>query len=313
VFCQTGINAQTISVHDPVLISEDSTYYIFCTGFGISVWSSHDLKNWKHEPPVFYTSPLWVSSAIPGFDNHIWAPDISYHDNQYYLYYSISSFGKNNSCIGLATNLVLNPKDPKYHWIDRGIIVQSIPGRDLWNAIDPNLIIDENHSPWLTFGSFWSGIKLVKLDTNLKDLASPQEWISIAKRPRDYYAEDTIPGEGAIEAPFIFRKDGFYYLFVSVDYCCRGVNSNYKIMVGRSKRIKGPYLDKNGVSLNQNGGTIIQQGSENYSGTGHCAVYAINGADYIVYHAYNISQNGRPELVIKRITLDMEGWPLIIE
>ena len=103
-----------ISVHDPVMIKQDSLYYIFCTGFGISVWSSPDMKNWKKEKPVFTTAPSWAVQAIPGFKGHIWAPDISYHNGQYYLYYAISAFGKNSSCIGVATNKTLHTSDPNY-------------------------------------------------------------------------------------------------------------------------------------------------------------------------------------------------------
>src|ERR1700712_3902737 len=88
-----------ITVHDPVMIKQDSTYYIFCTGFGITVWSSTNMKNWKQEKPVFDKAPQWAVDAIPGFKGHIWAPDISYHNGKYYLYYAVSAFGKNTSCI----------------------------------------------------------------------------------------------------------------------------------------------------------------------------------------------------------------------
>src|SRR6516162_426217 len=103
-------NAQTdtsISVHDPVIIRQDSTYYIFCTGFGVSVFSSTDMKHWKKEKAVFSSGPQWAVQTIPGFRGHIWAPDISYHNGQYYLYYAVSAFGKNTSAIGLATNKTL--------------------------------------------------------------------------------------------------------------------------------------------------------------------------------------------------------------
>src|SRR6476619_7281486 len=104
-------DAQTdtlISVHDPVIIRQDSTYYIFCTGFGISVFSSTDMKNWKKEKAVFDTAPQWAVKEIPGFRGHIWAPDIIYHNGQYYLYYAVSAIGKNTSAIGVATNKTLD-------------------------------------------------------------------------------------------------------------------------------------------------------------------------------------------------------------
>src|SRR6187397_1750216 len=73
-------------VHDPVMIQQGNMYYLFCTGFGISVFTSADLKNWKKEKPVFDTAPKWAVEAVPGFKGHIWAPDISYHNGKYYLY-----------------------------------------------------------------------------------------------------------------------------------------------------------------------------------------------------------------------------------
>ncbi len=119
-----------ISVHDPVMMKEGDTYYLFATGRGISVWSSPDINNWKKEESVFASAP-WVQEVIPDFKNHIWAPDISFHQGKYFLYYSVSSFGKNTSAIGVTTNLKLDPQSPDYKWEDHGIVVRSVPGRDL--------------------------------------------------------------------------------------------------------------------------------------------------------------------------------------
>ncbi|HXO73863.1 MAG TPA: family 43 glycosylhydrolase, partial [Puia sp.] len=130
-------------VHDPVLIRQDSMYYLFCTGFGITVYSSKDRATWKKEKPVFAQAPEWAVKAIPGYRGHTWAPDISFHNGLYYLYYSVSAFGKNTSCIGLATNKTLNPASPDFKWQDHGKVIQSVPGRDMWNAIDPNLVRDQ--------------------------------------------------------------------------------------------------------------------------------------------------------------------------
>ena len=302
-----------IIVHDPVMIKQDSNYYIFCTGMGISMWSSNDMQHWKHEQPVFEKAPEWAVKAIPGFKNHIWAPDISFQNGKYYLFYSVSAFGKNTSCIGLATNITINPSDPNYKWEDHGKIIQSVPGRDLWNAIDPNLAYDENGDPWLTFGSFWEGIKLVKLQKNLESVAEPEEWTTIAKRDRSFKTNDDNPGEAAIEAPFIFKKFGFYYLFVSYDFCCRGINSNYKIMVGRSKNITGPYIDKEGVRMDQGGATLVLAGDKKWPGVGHNSAYTFNGTDYLIFHAYDASDNGKPKLKIEKIVWDSDQWPTIPE
>lgn len=303
--------AQDITVHDPVMIKQKDTYYLYCTGKGISVFSSKDLKNWNKEPQIFPEKPLWVDAVVQGFDNHIWAPDISFHNNTYYLYYSVSAFAKNTSAIGVTTNTTLDPKDPAYKWVDQGIVVQSIPNRDLWNAIDPNLTFDENNTPWLSFGSFWEGLKMVKLNSDLKSIAQPQEWYTIAKRKRSFELADADPGDGALEAPFIFKKNGYYYQFLSWDLCCRGEKSTYKVVVGRSKNITGPYLDKAGISLNNGGGTLLIEGDKNWFGAGHNSTYTFDGKDYIIYHAYDAKQKGRPILQIKQLQWDADLWPML--
>lgn len=303
--------AQDISVHDPVMIKQKDTYYLYCTGEGISVFSSKDMKKWDKEPAIFKEKPVWADSVAADFKNHIWAPDISFHNNKYYLYYSVSAFAKNTSAIGVTTNTTLDPKDPAYKWVDQGIVIQSVPNRDMWNAIDPNLTFDENNTPWLAFGSFWEGLKMVKLNPDLKSIAQPQEWHSIAKRKRGVELEDTHPGEAALEAPFIFKKNGYYYQFLSWDFCCQGEKSTYKVVVGRSKNITGPYVDKEGKLLTEGGGTLLIQGGKNWYGAGHNSAYTFDGKDYIIFHAYDVKQKGRPILQIEELKWDADLWPVL--
>lgn len=304
-------------VHDPVMIQQDSVYYLFATGWGIDCWSSTNLKTWKREKVVFASAPQWAVDAIPEFKGHIWAPDISYHNGQYYLFYSVSAFGKNTSCIGLATNKTLHPNSPDFKWVDHGKVIQSIPGTTNWNAIDPNLILDKKSIPYLSFGSFWDGLKIVQL-TN--DYTQPAQDImtipTIASRksaptepnPPAVDNNPTDAGGNAIEAPFIYQHGKYFYLFASIDYCCKGVNSNYKVIVGRAKQPQGPYLDKTGKPLSAGGGTLVLEGNKKYAGIGHNAVVKINGDDFIVCHAYDKTQNGRSILQLLKIKWVKE-WP----
>ncbi|MDN3668517.1 arabinan endo-1,5-alpha-L-arabinosidase [Echinicola jeungdonensis] len=311
-FSISGAQSQTISVHDPVMTKEGNTYYLFCTGRGIAVWSSQDMENWERQPAVFKEAPGWARDVVPDFKNHIWAPDISYHNGSYYLYYSISSFAKNTSAIGVATNKTLDPNSPDFNWVDHGKVIESVPGRDMWNAIDPNIIADESGGKWMTFGSFWGGLKLVKLTEDMLSVQNgPEDWFTIARRERSFELDERDPGDAAIEAPFIFKKDGFYYLFVSFDLCCRGENSTYKMMVGRSKLIKGPYYDKEGQRMDQGGGTLVLQGNQDWYGVGHNSAYSFEGKDYLIFHGYDAHQNGRPRLFVREISWDKEGWPEI--
>ncbi|HET9502384.1 MAG TPA: arabinan endo-1,5-alpha-L-arabinosidase [Hymenobacter sp.] len=299
-----------IPIHDPVLTRQNGTYYLFGTGNGVTVWSSKDRQAWKPEPPVFAAPPAWAVRAVPGFKGHVWAPDISFANGQYSLFYSISTFGKNRSAIGLATTKTLDSKSPDYKWVDHGAVIESVPGRDMWNAIDPNLVRDDQGTPWLTFGSFWNGIKLVQLRPDLTGPAEPQQWRTLARRPHAAPA-DSLPGEEAIEGPFIFRRNGFYYLFVSFDYCCRGPQSTYKMMVGRARTVTGPYLDQAGMPMEKGGGTLVLQGDANWFGVGHNAVATFDSVDYLVFHGYDGHDNGRPKLRIEPLAWSADGWPRV--
>jgi len=310
-----------ISVHDPVMIKQKDTYYLFATGWGINVWSSKDRKNWKAEKPVFPNAPEWAVQTIPGFKGHIWAPDIFFKKGTYYLYYSVSAFGKNTSAIGVATNSTLDPLSPDFKWTDQGKVLQSYPGKTNWNAIDPNVITDAHGIPWMVFGSFWDGIKLVKLQKGFLQVDEDLNQIqTIASRKRDPGspnppAVDGNPadaGGNAIEAPFLFKKNGYYYLFASIDYCCKGVKSTYKMIVGRSKSIKGPYLDKSGIAMTKGGGSLLLQGDEHWHGTGHNAVVRFEGTDYLIFHAYDAKDHGIPKLRIEKLQWS-DGWPAVPE
>lgn len=303
--------ARQVSIHDPVMAKEGGTYYLFSTGPGITFYSSPDLKTWRRRGAVFPGDPAWARQVAPGFNGHIWAPDIQRHDGKFYLYYSVSAFGRNTSAIGVTVNRTLDPASPDYRWEDQGIVVRSVPNRDLWNAIDPAVIVDDAGTPWMSLGSFWGGLKLVKLAPDWKSLAEPQEWHSIAKRERSVLLDDAQPGPAEIEAPFIFRKNGYYYLFVSWDKCCRGKDSTYKMMVGRARAVTGPYLDKAGRDLAQGGGSLLLAGDDQWAGVGHNSVYTFDGKDYLVFHAYENADNGLQKLKIAELAWDAEGWPVV--
>jgi arabinan endo-1,5-alpha-L-arabinosidase len=211
----------------------------------------------------------------------------------------------------VATNKTLDPTSPDFKWIDHGKVIQSVPGRDLWNAIDPNLVFDDQQNPWLAFGSFWNGMKLVKLKGDLMAPAEPEEWYTVSKRARDFKTDDYDAGEGSVEAPFIFKKNDYYYLFVSFDFCCKGIKSTYKVIVGRSEKIQGPYLDKKNQRMDHGGGTLVVEGNASWPGVGHNSTYTFDGKDYLVFHAYDASDEGKPKLKIKEISWDSEGWPTV--
>ncbi|MDO9339220.1 MAG: family 43 glycosylhydrolase [Bacteroidales bacterium] len=304
-------NENLYPAHDPVMIKQDSVYYLFTTGGGVA--SSTDMINWKREKNVFEQAPAWITQdLISGFrgGGGYWAPDIQFVNGTYYLYYSFSAFAKNTSVIGVATNKTLHPADTNFKWVDHGMVIQSIPNKDMWNAIDPNLIMDGRQG-WLAFGSFWDGIKMVKLAPDLLSVAKPEVWYTLARQPRTFALDDTDPGDGTIEAPFIFKRFQYFYLFISVDYCCRGLNSDYKVLVGRSRTVEGPYVDREGNLLTRGGGMIVAQGNVDWAAVGHCAAYTFNGKTYLIMHGYDKYDNGRSKLIVKEIKWDRAEWPTI--
>lgn len=300
---RNDFNTDTLLVHDPVMAFDGGVYHVFSTGQGLQHATSRDMKRWTvHARPTITNIPKWTHDSVPGFKSHVWAPDIIRYKNRWWLSYSCSTFGKNTSAIGLVSTDRLN--EDSINWRDEGPLICSREGRDNWNAIDPNFIIDDDNNPWLVFGSFWDGIQLLRLDSTMH-AATPRHLTTIARRY-------TGGVENPIEAPFIFRHDGWYYLFVSWDYCCRGMKSTYRVVVGRSRKITGPYLDRNGLDMAKGGGTPVFEGDKRkYEAAGHSAAYRFNSQDYFVCHGYNIALGGTSSLVLMPMNWNSDGWPVV--
>ena len=289
-------------VHDPAIIKEKDTYYVFCTGG--TVRSSKDLHHWTLAGRVFNENKLpdWTQQEIPGAKGGYWAPDISVYGGTYRLYYAVSTFGKNDSAIGLATNKTLDRNSPNYKWVDEGMVFRSHHDDD-FNAIDPNLIIDAEGGQWLDFGSFWGGIKMRRIDPATGKLSVEDTTLySLASRPH-------VPhGADAIEAPFIVHHGSFYYLFASFDFCCRGARSSYYTVVGRSRHVTGPYLDADGKPMTEGGGTRVTAPTSLWRGPGHEGLLLQpGGPDLMVFHAYDAT-TGKPYLQISTVSWEND-WP----
>jgi arabinan endo-1,5-alpha-L-arabinosidase len=280
-------------IHDPSAIQVGSCYYAFGTGDpAVNHGNIRILKScggisgsWAFLKTVFTTIPSWIPGVIGSTPSNLWAPDINFINGQYRLYYAASTFGSNKSVIGLAT--ASNIEGP---WTDAGSVFSSTTSNN-YNAIDPDYINGK-----LAFGSFWDGIKMIDINTSTGKRSGTNLY-SLASR-----------GGGAIEAASIIQNGSFFYLFVSFDKCCAGVNSTYRIMVGRSSSITGPYVDKNGVAMLSGGGTqlLAKNGSE--IGPGGEDVSSLPG--FLVYHFYDGNDNGNPKLAIRSLTFS-GGWPVI--
>ncbi|MFJ4999295.1 arabinan endo-1,5-alpha-L-arabinosidase [Microbacterium sp. NPDC088619] len=287
-----------VFVHDPAYVSDGDEAFVYSTGNGqigdgnVQIRRSDDGIDWEYVGEVWAEKPAWLSEAVPGVDN-LWAPELYEHDGTWYLYYSASTFGANTSVIALATNTTLDPDDPEYEWVDRGEVIASA-GTD-FNAIDPGIVEDEEGVPWMAFGSFSSGIRMVQLSWPSGLRADEDEPLRLADRGLM---------ENAIEAPYIVAHDGAFYLFASRGFCCRGVDSTYEIIVGRSTSVGGPYLDADGGALLDDGGTVVLATDGDRIGPGGQSVS--DGA--LAFHYYDGRADGVATLGLLPITWE-DGWP----
>jgi arabinan endo-1,5-alpha-L-arabinosidase len=279
-----------------------TVYHVAATGRGVQLLRSTDLVRWAPAGRVFDRAvPEWARREVPGTQG-IWAPDLSFHDGLFYLYYSVSTFGSQRSVIGLAVNRSLDPASPDYTWQDRGKVLESSPESSDFNAIDPALLVDEQ-GRWLLFwGSHWTGIKVVDVDPATGKPVPGATIRAVAARP------DTK--SGAIEAPFVTFHDGYYYLFVSWDGCCDGAKSTYKVMVGRSRSATGPYVDAEGKEMLKGGGTLVLQGDERWRGPGHNGMLTVGTRQYMVHHTYDMQHlDAQRILQVRPLTWSADGWP----
>jgi arabinan endo-1,5-alpha-L-arabinosidase len=281
-----------VSVHDPAVVKTPSGAYLLVhTGDNLAIKTSADRIAFRNAGTVFPGGAPWTTTYTAGSRN-LWAPDISYRNGRYYLYYSASTFGSNRSAIFLATSTT----GAAGSWTHQGLVIETRTS-DNYNAIDPNLIVDAQGRWWLSFGSFWSGIKMIQLDP------------ATGRRTGSSLYSISGRNGGAIEAPYIVRRGAYYYQYVSFDLCCRGAASTYRVMVGRSVNVTGPYVDRNGVAMTSGGGTEILAGHGDIHGPGHPAVFTDSDADVLVYHYY--AGNGAARLGINLIAYDSAGWPYV--
>ena len=310
--CGSPAQETDLAIHDPsTLLLREHTYWVFGTGPGCPAFSSTDRVHWTPAGNVFAAPPDWIKDAVPGNTrNFLWAPDVRKIGDKYCLYYAVSTFGSNVSAIGLATSSTLALGT----WTDQGIVIRS-QVRSNFNAIDPAIFQAPDGRLWLSFGSFWSGIKMIELDPATgKRIAPASPIYPLAAHPQEK--------NDAIEAPFLYYHKGFYYLFVNWDYCCRRSKSTYNIRVGRSLNVIGPYMDAQGTPLLKGGGTLLlASGSEGSAeatakakiGPGHAGILDDNGVERFSFHYEYVPEgNGRSKLEVGTVQWTPEGWPKII-
>lgn len=283
-----------IATHDPHLYKTSSTWWLFETtdNGGIAVKYSSNGTAWTQGGPIFSNGLAWWKSYLPTNKTAmVWAPGCGEYNGLGYCYYAVSSFGSQKSAIGLATSA---GGIAAGQWVDQGAILTSKAG-DGYNAIDPAFVLAANGDPYLVFGSFWNGIYITRVSkVNLKPPTGGL--VNIAR--------DTTNG---IENGFVVRRGSWYYLFASKGACCQGANSTYRIVVGRSASITGPYADKAGVPMMSGGGTVLASSGTRFKGPGGQSL--LSDGSVMAWHAYDAQNNGAPVLFIGNVTWGSDGWP----
>ncbi len=290
---------------DPTVVrAADGAFYAYGTENNwsagihrmVPILKSKDLVNWEYVTDAFVTRPSWKN------EGGIWAPDVTFVNSKYYMYYSISTWGDSNPGIGLAISDL--PYGP---FVDLGKVFDS-KSIGVNNSIDPYFIqtgTGRNKKSYLFWGSF-QGIYGIELSADLKTPVGNKFKIANSN----------------FEATYILEREGKFYFFGSLGSCCEGTESRYRLAVAVSTSITGPYLDKAGNAINDVGqeGTLFLSGDKEWGwvGPGHNAeiVTDDNGNDFILYHAIDVRNPylaggaTRRPLMIDKISW-VDGWPKI--
>tara|TARA_R110002020_G_scaffold472371_1_gene700295 strand:- start:5379 stop:6446 length:1068 start_codon:yes stop_codon:yes gene_type:complete len=286
---------------DPTVVKVGDEFYAYGTednwgeegGYHlVPVIKSKDLVTWNFVGNSMAKKPDWKERG------GIWAPDVTQVGDQFYMYYSFSTWGDPNPGVGLA--IADRPEGP---FVDQGKVFDS-QEIGVTNSIDP-FYLEKEGKKYLIWGSF-HGLFLTQLTPD-------------GKKPT---GEKTQVAGNQLEAAYVYEKDGYYYLFGSAGTCCEGANSTYKVLVGRSKNLEGPYLDQDGKNLlDADAGTLVvgtNTSSNGYAGPGHNAeiITDSEGQDWLLYHGMakakpklNNGTNRRVLLLDKIIWTG--GWPSI--
>lgn len=278
------------SLPDPSVIKgDDGYYYLYATEDirNLPIHRSKDLVNWELVGTAF------TDETRPDFEpkGGLWAPDINKIGDKYVLYYSMSVWGGEWTCgIGCAV-----ADTPAGKFKDCGMMFRS-NGINVQNSIDP-FYIEDGGKKYLFWGSFHGiyGIELSDDGLKVKEEAKPVQ----------------VAGD-AYEGTYIHKRDGYYYLFASIGRCCEGIKSTYTTVVGRSDKLFGPYLDKQGRSMSDNHHEVLIQKNESFVGTGHNSEIVTDkvGNDWMFYHAVKVSDPDGRVLMLDKIVWE-EDWPSV--
>ncbi|HEX8267491.1 MAG TPA: family 43 glycosylhydrolase [Pyrinomonadaceae bacterium] len=274
---------------DPSVIRVGKDYYATATsseyGPEYPILHSRDLINWNIVGVVFPKRPAWSVG-------NYWAPEIWQENGKIYIFYTARR-KDGPLCIAAAT-----ADKPTGPYTDHGPLECQKVG-----SIDAFPIRDENGKLFVVWKEDGNSVGeptplwAQELDT--------KNWKLVGKR-QEIMRNDPTTWEGTlIEGPFIMRRNGYFYMFYSANFCC-GRGCNYAMGVARSRTLLG-----NWERYEQN---PILKGNETANCPGHgTAVTAENGRTYMLYHAYDPKDTnyvGR-QAYLDEVNWTSDGWATI--
>ena len=213
---------------DPSICRVGEDYYLVTSTFayfpGIPVFQSRDLTNWNLIGHVMDRHEQ-LNLDGQGVSRGLFAPSIRYHDGLFYV-----------TCtqVDRGGNFIVTSKSAEGPW-----------SNPVWlpevNGIDPSPFFDDDGKAYLLYNSvapdnkpLYDGHRTIRMrELDLKTLKVTREekilvngGVDISKKPV------------WIEAPHIFKKDGYYFLIAAEG----GTAEQHSEVVFRSARVDGPYV-----------------------------------------------------------------------
>lgn len=286
------------SAADPTVIRTEDGFYLYATQtdkYWVPIYFSKDLVNWEFKRTAFRNA---TKPQIPG-GGAFWAPEIRHINGKYVLYFSWAKWGDGDA----SYTAVATSDSPLGDFVNsKELLTKEDFGS---NCID-QFYYEEDNKKYMFVGSF-NGIYVTELTDDGLSVKRNENGTPTLKKQ--------VYGK-AFEGTNIYKKNGYYYLFASINNCCDGERSRYKVVVGRSQDLLGPYLDKSGKDMINNAWELVLEGDgQKFFGPGHNSIIVQDdaGTDWMIYHSY-VKENGEVGGrlgMLDRVLWTEDGWPYI--
>lgn len=291
------------SAADPTVICTDEGFYLYATqtnSYWIPIYFSKDLVNWEFKRSAFRNATRPKPDVLPD-GGAFWAPEIRYINGKYVLYFSWAKWGDGSK----SYTAVATSDSPVGDFLNaKPLLITDDFGS---NCID-QFYYEEDGKKYMFVGSF-NGIYVTELTDDGLSVKRGADGKPVLKKQ--------VCGR-AFEGTNIYKKGKYYYLFASINNCCpnNGMDSKYKVVVGRSENLLGPYVDRKGKDMLDNSWELVLEGDgETFFGPGHNSIIIPDdaGTDWMIYHSYvkeNGAVGGRLGM-LDRVVWSADGWPTI--